>query len=103
MGLVNFGVPEDDVQFFKRLFKLNVFVEGGTYKGDTAKNMSRLFEKVYTIEKSDVMYEIAKQNLKNNLNVILLKGDTREYIPKILDDNDNILFWLDSYWSGGNG
>ncbi len=102
MGLVNFGVPEDDVQFFKRLFKLNVFVEGGTYKGDTARNMSRLFEKVYTIEKSDVMYEIAKQNLKNNLNVILLKGDTREYIPKILDDNDNILFWLDSHWSGGD-
>jgi hypothetical protein len=29
-------------------------------------------------------------------------GDTREYFDNILENNDNILFWLDSHWSGGD-
>lgn len=102
MGLINFGVPENQVEFFKNALKLDVFVEGGTYKGGTAKNMSNRFKKVYTIEKSDVMFEIAKENLAGISNVTMLKGDTREHLPSILKNNDNILFWLDAHWSGGD-
>ena len=102
MGLVNFGVPEKEVEFLKKLMNLEVFVEGGTYMGGTAKNMSKLFSKVYTIEKSEIMFGLAKENLKNISNVDFLKGDTREYLDSIIEDNDNILFWLDAHWSGGD-
>jgi hypothetical protein len=102
MGLINFGVPEREAEYLKNSLKLDVFVEGGTYKGGTAKSMSNKFKKVYTIEKSDVMYDIAKENLKNISNVSMLKGDTREHLSGILENNDNILFWLDSHWSGGD-
>jgi hypothetical protein len=37
MGLINFGVPEEEIEFLKHVMKLDVFVEGGTYKGGTAK------------------------------------------------------------------
>ena len=66
MGLINFGVPEKETEFLKSNMKLDVFVEGGTYKGGTAKSMSEKFRNVYTIEKSDVMFEIAKENLLYN-------------------------------------
>jgi len=102
MGLINFGVPEREAEYLKNSLKLDVFVEGGTYKGETAKSMSNKFKKVYTIEKSDVMYDIAKENLKNISNVSMLKGDTREHLSGILENNDNILFWLDSHWSAGD-
>ena len=101
MGLVNFGVPEKETEYLKNHMKLDVFVEGGTYKGSTAKNMSEKFKKVYTIEKSDVMFDLAKNNLKDILNITMLKGDTREHLHSILKNNDNILFWLDAHWSGG--
>ena len=39
MGLVNFSVPEIEVEYLRSNLNLDVFVEGGTYKGDTAKNM----------------------------------------------------------------
>ncbi len=101
MGLINFGVPEKEVTFLKEKMKLDLFVEGGTYHGNTAKNMSEKFKNVITIEKSDVMYSIAKDNLKEIENIVILKGDTREHLDEILKNNDNILFWLDAHWSGG--
>jgi len=102
MGLINFGVPEKETEFLKQHMNLEVFVEGGTYMGGTAKKMAENFRKVYTIEKSDVMYEKAKENLKDISNIDMLKGDTREHLKDILDKNDNILFWLDAHWSGGD-
>jgi len=102
MGLINFGIPEKETKFLKDSMKLDVFVEGGTYKGGTAKNMSTKFRKVYTIEKSDVMFNEAKENLKDIENVVMLKGDTREHLQDILEKNDNLLFWLDAHWSGGD-
>ncbi|MBK2340597.1 hypothetical protein IBE33_03605 [Francisella philomiragia] len=102
MGLINFGAPEKEIDFLQRLMGLTVFVEGGTFKGGTAKQMSQYFSKVYTIEKSDVMYNEAEQNLKDISNITMLKGDTREHLKDILDNNDNILFWLDAHWSGGD-
>jgi hypothetical protein len=94
-------VPEKEVEYLNNKFKMEVFVEGGTYKGRTAKKMSDQFNKVYTIEKSDAMFSLAAQNLKGINNVSLLKGDTRNHLNKILENNDNILFWLDAHWSGG--
>jgi len=102
MGLINFGVPQKETEFLKKSLGLDVFVEGGTFKGGTAKKMSETFRRVYTIEKSDVMFDIAKENLKDVSNVTMLKGDTREHLTQILENNDNILFWLDAHWSGGD-
>ena len=102
MGLINFGVPEEEIEFLKHVMKLDVFVEGGTYKGGTAKSMGKKFRKIFTIEKSDIMFEIAKENLKDTNNITLLKGDTREHLDSIIGNNENILFWLDAHWSGGD-
>ncbi len=102
MGLVNLGVPHHNVDYMQSAFGLDVFVEGGTYRGHTAKSMSETFKNVYTIEKSEKMYESSKTYLSDIPNITLLKGDTREHLPAILDENDNILFWLDAHWSGGN-
>ena len=102
MGLINFGVPEEGIEFLKHIMKLDVFVEGGTYKGGTAKSMGEKFKKIFTIEKSNIMFEIAKENLKDTNNITLLKGDTREHLDSIIRNNENILFWLDAHWSGGD-
>lgn len=95
------GVPENHARFLKKKMGLDTFVEGGTYTGGTALLMSDSFQKVYTIEKSDEMYEIARKNIDAKQNITLLKGDTREHLGKILAENDNLLFWLDAHWSGG--
>lgn len=102
MGLVNVGAPEKEVDFLMKIMELDVFVEGGTYLGNTARSMSAKFRKVYTIEKSDVIFSKAKQNLKNIPNITMIKGDTRDHLKDIVKNNNNILFWLDAHWSTGD-
>jgi hypothetical protein len=48
------------------------------------------------------MFETAEENIGRVDNITMLKGDTREHLGKILDLNDNLLFWLDAHWSGGD-
>jgi hypothetical protein len=101
MGIIRFGIPEAEVNYLKEMMSLNIFVEGGTYQGNTAKEMGLIFNKVFTIEKSQQMYDLAKKNLSAVNNVYLLHGDTREFINELLNEYDSILFWLDAHWSGG--
>lgn len=101
MGIVNFGIPEKEAKWLKERLKLTTAVEGGTYLGGTALRLSELFQTVYTIEKSDVMIEMARNNTEKKSNITLLRGDTRDHLQLLVSDIDNVLFWLDAHWSGG--
>lgn len=101
MGDVGFGIPKENAKWLQNSMNLSVAVEGGTYNGGTSLLMSKFFEKVYTIEKSEKMYEIGEEKLGHIKNVKRLFGDTRSHLPDIVGYNDNILFWLDAHWSGG--
>jgi hypothetical protein len=101
MGVVNFGIPIEEANYLREIMSLGIAVEGGTYRGGTAKELSKLFDKVYTIEKSEQMFSEAEKNLNGISNIKLLKGDTRTNLPSILNSEDGILFWLDAHWSGG--
>lgn len=48
MGLIHFGIPEQEALFLKDAGMLDIFIETGTYHGYTAKKMSRYFTKVFT-------------------------------------------------------
>ena len=102
MGLINFGIPESETLYLKNKLALTSAIEGGTYTGGTARFLAGHFDHVFTIEKSDVMFAKAEQNLSGISNVQLLKGDTRQHLRELADQCDNCLFWLDSHWSGGD-
>jgi hypothetical protein len=101
MSINQFGVPLDIATFLRDKLDLGVFVEGGTFKGNTAIAASELFERVITVENSAEMHAIASENLRGCENVTLLRGDTRSHLPSILAEHDGFLFWLDAHWSGG--
>lgn len=102
MGIVSFGIPEHETKWLRTTMGLNTVVESGTYQGDTALSLSKSFCTVYTIEKSEMMFEAAKKKLSSIANIHQLQGDTREHLSRIVAENDNILFWIDAHWSGGD-
>ncbi|GHU02848.1 hypothetical protein FACS1894147_05690 [Spirochaetia bacterium] len=82
----------------------NVFIETGTFHGVTTKWASKYFDEVHTIEKSDYLYNLHRDELLQIGNVIPHLGDSRDVLPLILENlgNRNAVFWLDGHFLGGN-
>lgn len=80
----------------------NTVVEIGTFKGVMAKRLSRLFDRVITVEIVPELYEISKKRCASRKNIELLLGDGSELLPKISADVTNAVLFLDGHFSGGD-
>lgn len=78
-------------------------IETGTFLGNTTMRCSRSFDKVYTIELDQKLYEQAKSYLASRANVECIQGDATIELPKILDrpECNNVLIFLDGHFSQG--
>ncbi len=91
---------------FKKYSKgCSYFVETGTYKGygiDAAKEVG--FERYYSAEYLDSLYEECLEKFKDEDNVFLYNGSSEVCLVEILKDIDKkSLFWLDAHDSFGTG
>lgn len=60
------------------------------------------FDRLYSIELSNELYERAKKRLSRYKQVTLLHGDSGKVLPALLPSlNEPALFWLDAHYSGG--
>ena len=79
----------------------NVFVESGTYTGDTIFSRESLFNKLFTIEISEKLYrETSKLYNGNKINFIL--GDSTKVFKYLLPLlTEKCIFFLDGHYSSG--
>lgn len=84
-------------------FGLKIFVETGTFKGDTVEAMRPHFERIYSVELAEKFYQEAVKRFQGVDKVKLLQGDSGERMPEIVAELDApTLFWLDGHYSGGD-
>jgi hypothetical protein len=86
----------------REAFKKAVWVETGTYKGDTTNLLARN-NTVYSIEPSKKYYLRAKKRFRKNNNVFLFLGTSEEMLEVVLaliPQGSQINFWLDGHYSG---
>jgi hypothetical protein len=108
MGLVRrgdavvVGPPKDLIAQLREAYDIPLFVETGTYEGDTALWASSVFPRVITIERSAAQHERAVRRLAAASNVVCMLGDSRTQLAEIAAGLDGpAVFWLDAHWSGG--
>ena len=80
-----------------------MFVETGTYLGNTSMRCSKVFDRVVTIELDPDLHRQAKSFLSSRANVECVLGDATQELPQILsreDCRDAVLF-LDGHFSSG--
>jgi hypothetical protein len=90
-------------------YSYKYFIETGTYKGETIFEMSKYFDKLYTIEIDNNLYNECL--IKNKDNIEMYLGDSLIKLPYILekvikDINYNkeslIVFFIDAHISGSD-
>ena len=86
----------------KAAFSIHTFVETGTYLGYTTSEAAQIFKKVCTIELSNEIHLLAKENLKSYKNVSLYQGNSGDVLNNLLPlIPSRTLFYLDGHYSGG--
>jgi len=89
---------------YAKEFGVKIFVETGTYKGDTVKAMlvSKLFSRIYTVDVYEDRVMNSRRRFESFPNIYCLQGDSADVMPQILTDivDEPTLFWLDAHHSG---
>ncbi len=103
MGLVTQGIPQQITMDLARLGGATVFVETGTFRGDTARWAAGHFQFVHTIERAEGLYNRHRDELARVSGVTPHLGDSRAVLPQLLREihAQKALYWLDGHWSGG--
>lgn len=104
-GPLLYSELEEIYNYYPYLKKIKNFVETGTYKGFTTLIMAKKFEKVYTVEIEEHLYNESIENFKNEniSNITAFKGDSVEKLPEILKNinkDDGVVYFIDAHSTG---
>jgi hypothetical protein len=79
----------------------NVFIETGTYYGETLWAVKNVFREIHSVELNEPLYEKAKIRFASVQNVHLHLGDSTVVLPQILTNiHEPALIYLDGHWCG---
>lgn len=79
-----------------------VWVETGTFEGDTAALLALVAKEVHTIEPDRALFEKARARFHDNQRVHAIHGLSEEVFPSLLPTlSGTVNFWLDGHYSGG--
>ena len=107
-------MPSLTKDFIKTLLNLdpnnityNIFVETGTFMGQTIFELESVFSKLYTIELDLILYEQAVKTymyISLERKIRFIHGDSSIRLEELIMEelNDNSIFFLDGHWSCGN-
>jgi len=79
------------------LFKVQTFVETGTFKGVNAELHSKHFESVLTCEINEKYCDYAREKLKGIKNITLIRESSPEFLKRITNEGI-VMFYLDAHF-----
>lgn len=83
--------------------RYDIFVETGSYRGDTLDFMKGRFRCLHSIELSRKWHEFCVARFKDCPHIHLHWGDSTELLPRILHRIDRpVILFLDAHYSGGS-
>ena len=89
---------------YQNQFGYEIFIETGTYRGETTKAVAGKFKTVHTIELSKNLASTAEKSFKKtHPHVVVHQGASEDKLQNILAKIDKpAIFWLDAHYSAGN-
>lgn len=80
----------------------DIFVETGTYLGDSIWHFRNSFERLFSIEVNPVLAGAAQRRFRKRTHIAILQGDSSVVLGELMPKLDGrTLFFLDGHYSGG--
>ena len=100
MGAIRFSTDPRLLAELKTLLGIRVFVETGTYEGDSTAVAASLIDQVHTIELSPEHYVRAAERFAGDEHVEVLHGGAEDLLPVLFRKlrKRATVFWLDAHW-----
>jgi hypothetical protein len=90
------------ILYYRRKISADIFVETGTYFGQTTETAARHFKQVYTIELSSELAESNRRDFSGVENVTVIQGDSGIELEAVVKKvKTPVIIWLDGHYSGG--
>jgi hypothetical protein len=78
-----------------------LFVETGTFHGDTVEAMRELFARIISVELDTELHQQNVDRFRGYRHIELIRGDSGQVLERILPlIGEPALFWLDGHYSG---
>jgi Dimethyladenosine transferase (rRNA methylation) len=88
------------IKKFKRKNKSDLFIETGTFLGDTIESLRSEFKKLISIELSESLALKCKNRFKSYNHITIIQGDSGILLKEVLKEiEEPCLFWLDGHYS----
>lgn len=100
MGAISFSLDERLLAVLVRELPLRLFVETGTFQGDTLETARKFFPKCHSVEMSPQLHEKAVRRFAGDSKVEVHLSNSPAFLGKFRDEFAAIptLFWLDAHW-----
>ncbi len=94
-------IKQKHLQKLGSIVGMSILVETGTYLGHMILAMKDKFQKIYTIELDNTLYQRATTLFSEFKHIQVLHGDSGDVIKEVLGKIEvPALFWLDGHYSG---
>lgn len=105
MGAVHFSIDTDLVRFFRDRLAIPVFVETGTYRGDSLERVRPFFDRLLSVEFSSRFFQEASARFASDSAIEIQQGDSAEFLEERSETlrETPALFWLDAHWCVDEG
>ena len=99
-GSVPYKKKRKIIDGYRKKYKVDVFVETGTFLGDTIEYFKHKFKILYTIELSTDLARRAIKRFETEKNVKVIEGNSADILKQLVQELDCVaLFWLDGHYS----
>lgn len=96
----SYEVKRAIIDGYRNEFEIELFVETGTFLGDTVDYFKNKFEKVYSIELSEELAGRAVERFKSEKKVKIIQGDSGVVLHDLVNQfSKPAIFWLDGHYS----
>lgn len=95
-------IKQEVLKHYANQYKLKILIETGTYHGDMVEAMKGQFQRIFTIELADQLFEQAVKKFNKDKHIEVIHGDSGVELKRLMQRiHEPALFWLDGHYSGG--